>query len=67
MKRTLPVLVLALAGLAACKDGTGSSSDIAQLVIEPSTYYLSQGDTFRLSAVGIDDQDNFVDVTGASY
>jgi hypothetical protein len=68
MKRTLPVLVLALAGLAACKDGTGSSSsDIAELVIEPSTYYLSQGDTFRLSAVGIDDQQKFVDISGASY
>ncbi|HSU12453.1 hypothetical protein [Longimicrobium sp.] len=67
MKRTLPVLLLALAGLAACKDGTGSSSSIAELVIEPSTYFLSQGDTVRLTAVGIDDEQKFVGITGASY
>jgi hypothetical protein len=53
MKRTLPVLLFAALGLAACSDSTGSSPRLSKLVVEPSTYYLAVGDTVRLSAVGV--------------
>jgi hypothetical protein len=54
MKRILPVLLLALAGLSACKDSTGSPSGppLASLSISPSPLYLGVGDTTRLTAIG---------------
>jgi hypothetical protein len=53
MKRTL-VLLLAALGLAACKDSTGSSGPkLSSLQVAPSTYFLSVGDTVRLSALGV--------------
>jgi hypothetical protein len=67
MKRKLPALLLALAAVAACKDGTGSGPQLTALRIEPSTYYLAVGDTVRLVASGTDDQHQAVSVTTASY
>ncbi|HEX8244762.1 MAG TPA: Ig-like domain-containing protein, partial [Longimicrobium sp.] len=64
MKRTLPVLLLALAGLAACKDGTGSNGGLTELNVEPSTWYLGVGDTVRLVASGINSDNESVTVTG---
>ena len=57
MKRTLPVLLFAALGLAACNDSTGSER-LSQLVVEPSTYFLAVGDTVRLSAVGVEENDD---------
>ncbi|HEX6750163.1 MAG TPA: Ig-like domain-containing protein [Longimicrobium sp.] len=66
MKRTLPLLLLALGGLAACSDGTGGEP-LAQLDVEPSTYFLSVGDTFRLTVTGKNDAGTTVSVNGASF
>jgi len=55
LKRTLPALLFAALGLAACKDSTGSER-LVRLVVEPSTYYLGVGDTVRLSAVGLQEE-----------
>lgn len=54
LKRTLPALLFAALGLAACSgDSTGSGPRLNRLVVEPSTYYLGVGDTVRLSAIGL--------------
>jgi len=69
-KRTLPALLFAAIGLAACKDSTGGNTNqnITQLILEPSTYYLGVGDTTTLTAVGVpeDDPEQFV-VVDASF
>lgn len=53
MKRTLPVLLLALAGLAACKDTAGPSGpSLSALTISPNPLFVGVGDTTRLSASG---------------
>ncbi|HYH82097.1 MAG TPA: Ig-like domain-containing protein [Longimicrobium sp.] len=65
LKRTLPALLFAALGLAACKDSTGSGPRLSSLVVEPSTYYLGVGDTVRLSAVGTR-EDNDQDVAASA-
>lgn len=68
MKRTLPVLLLALAGLAACSDGTGGNGGLIDLSVEPSAWYLGVGDTVRLVASGTNTAHDAVSVTsGVSY
>ncbi|HEV7589712.1 MAG TPA: Ig-like domain-containing protein [Longimicrobium sp.] len=53
MKRTLLVLLFALAGLPACKDSTGSTGGpLTALSVSPSPLYLGVGDTVTLSAIG---------------
>ena len=52
MKRTLLVLLAALAGLPACKDSTGSGGSLTGLTVSPSPLYLGVGDTMTLSAIG---------------
>lgn len=53
MKRTLAVLLLALAGLAACKgDSTGPGPKLTALSVSPAPLYLGVGDTMRLTAIG---------------
>ncbi|HVG44783.1 MAG TPA: Ig-like domain-containing protein, partial [Longimicrobium sp.] len=54
MKRTLLVLLLAVAALPACSDGPTDSDGppLASLSISPAPLYLGVGDTMRLSAIG---------------
>ena len=52
MKRTLLVLLVALAGLPACKDTMGPGGPLTGLTVSPSPLYLGVGDTMRLSATG---------------
>jgi hypothetical protein len=66
MKRTLPLLLLAVAVVGACKDGTGSTP-LSSLQVQPDNYYLGVGDTVRLTATGTDENHQSVTVTNASY
>jgi len=61
MKRILPVLLLVLAGLPACKgDSMGPGPKLVSLAISPSTLFLGVGDTMHLAAVGTVDNDTRV-------
>jgi len=56
MKRTLLVLLVALAGLPACKDTMGpTGGPLTGLAVSPSPLYLGVGDTMTLSAIGTRD------------
>jgi hypothetical protein len=52
MKRTLLVLLLAVAGLPACKDSMGPEGSFISLSVSPSPLYLGVGDTATLSPIG---------------
>lgn len=66
-KRTLPALLLAAIGLAACNDSTGSGPRLNQFTVEPSAFYLGVGDTVRLSAVGVRQGETDTKAVSATY
>jgi len=65
MKRTLFLLLLALAAvLPACGDGgTGSDDPLATLAVNPDPLFLGVNDTTRLAAIGTNSKDEVVETT----
>jgi hypothetical protein len=67
MKRTLLVLLFAVAGLPACKDSTGSDGGpFTAISVSPSPLFLGVGDTTRLVTIGTKEDGSLTPAT-ASY